>query len=542
MRLTIFSRVLFLLTFCASLGANGDEVTLSKPEVAANDTAAQGSPSSPKPSQGEGEKAPAQSRPTVVPEFSLPEVVITGENELTIGAQRLDRKENDVTLGSHELTGLDRAFNDLPGLDKTLTALSTEDAGPTRDTALILHLGGGIPNTYGGWGLFGQKFKDAQYLLSGHYSNWGGESTASGFDGDRKYGFGLETKLFSAEPLSFLLSGNFRQTDAELPYQSSMRELHQGLQINGTAYWKLSELVQSEFKVSSQSTWLNFWDQSSKTNQTQELEGQFKLTAEDLGSFLNRLSIEAGGRHATSDFSGSQASAYDWAWAGLQAYFKHGENLGLTAKLQGQGGSGLNLPAKFYPVIDLTWMVFENSQLDLYWRNDRYVDNFQNTFQDVEHISPEAGFPAPTELNGEWGARFTQKLSEKIIASLSASTAQYLNYHQWSDINFTTPSFIQSYSTLGQVQINKAAANLQWSLTKDWIVAATYEWTQGLNQSDGRNLTALPTHRGILSLYRSENKLETRIELQGLSERQAFESAPGILPAMVVLNLDATYH
>ena len=51
-----------------------------------------------------------QSRPTAVPEFSLPEVVITGKNELTIGAKRLDRRENDATLGSHDLTGRGPGF------------------------------------------------------------------------------------------------------------------------------------------------------------------------------------------------------------------------------------------------------------------------------------------------------------------------------------------------------------------------------------------------------------------------------------------------
>src|ERR1035441_3692250 len=155
--------------------AGEKSVTLSKPLAVPTESASNTNPTAnQKPSQGEGEKAPFQNRPTAVPEFSLPEVVITGENELTIGAKRLDRKEDDVTLGSHDLTGVERAFDDLPGLNKTFTALATEEAGPPEDTALVLHLGGGIPDTYGGWGLFGQQFKNVQYLLSGFYSNWGG--------------------------------------------------------------------------------------------------------------------------------------------------------------------------------------------------------------------------------------------------------------------------------------------------------------------------------------------------------------------------------
>jgi hypothetical protein len=262
-----------------------------------------------------------------------------------------------------------------------------------------------------------------------------------------------------------------------------------------------------------------------------------------MGSFLNRFSMDIGGRHATSDFSLPASTAYDWGWIGFQGYFKNGENLNLTVKLQAQAGNGLELPVNLYPGLNLMWRVFGNSQFDLYWQSDRYVESFNKTFMGMEHVSPEAGFPPPTEITSEWGGRFTQKISEAVLISLSASTAQIQNYHQWTDINSLNPQFIQDYSTVGQVQMNKLGANLQWNFMKDWQAVATYQWTQGLNQSgDGRNLTGLPTNRGVLSLYRGDETFETRVELQAASERQGYESLPNTLPAYVTLGLDATYH
>ncbi len=519
-------------------------VTISKPEAVPTESGSAQAPSAnPKPSQGEGEKAPVQSRPTAVPEFSLPEVVITGENELTIDAKRLDIRENDVTLGSHDLTGVDRAFNDLPGLNKTFTALATEEAGPANDTALVLHMGGGVPDTYGGWGLFGQQFKDVQYLLSGFYSNWGGETTnVTSFDGDRRYGYGGQIDLFPASPMNLLLGGNYQRLDAELPYQGSQRELHDDIDLDGTFHWKLSDLTQAQLKISNQSTYLDYWDQGLLSRQTQEFQTQLKLNADALGSFLDQSTVEIGERHATSDFSAPAATEYDWGWVNLDGTFKAGENLNLAAQLQAQAGSGLELPLKVYPSLNLMWRVFGNSQLNLYWLSSRAVDSFNKIYMSQEHISPVDGFPSPTEITSEWGGRFTQKLTEAVFLSLSGSTAQIQGYHQWTDINAAIPEFIQDYSTLGQVQLNKAAANLQWNFMKDWQAAATYQWTQGLNPLGNGNLTGLPTDRGVLSLYRGDDKWEARLELQVASDRQAYQSLPGTLPAYATVGLNATYH
>ncbi len=502
-----------------------------------------------KPSQGEGEKAPAQSRPTAVPEFALPEVVITGENELTIGANRLDRKENDVTLGTRDLTGFERTFNDLPGLNKTLTALSTEEAGPSKNTALVLHLGGGIPDTYGGWGLFGQEFKGLQYLLSGYYSNWGGQSAGTGLDGDQKAGGELGFQISPRGSPAIKLTAGYDRVDAELPYQNSIRELHEGWNFGGSLDWRLTSLFMGQVKITYRDISLNCLEPRPlpllqlQTNSTGELEGAFKMTADDIGPFLSRFVLDAGGRHASSDFPTAWETSYDWGWAGFQADFKAGETLDLVAKLQAQGGGGLDLPLNLYPVADLNWRVFESSKLDLYWKRDRYIDGMSNNFLGTEHISLWGGFPSPTEITDEWGGRLTQKLNERFILSLAASTALINGYHEWSDLKPGNPDYIQTYSTLNQVRIQRAGLDIQWNFAKDYQAAAAFQWTGSENTGgDGKNLTNLPAGKGVLSIYRGNEKLEARMELELASSRNAYDTGSAILPAYAALNLDAAYH
>lgn len=519
--------------------------TLSKPETvpAESVTTSSGPGSGQVPSQGEGEKAPVSARPTSVPEFSLPEVVITGENELTIGASRLDRQENDVTLGSHDLTGIERGLNDLPGLNKTMTALSAEEPGPSKDSAAVLHLGGGVPGTYGGWGLAGEDFKSIQALVSGYYSNWSGETSGHGLDGDQKAGGNLDLHFLPEEKISFRLEGGYEYNQANLPYQHSASETRQGVDFNAEALLKQTELSQLQIKVSYTTTRLNGWDQSLLSHQADELETRLRWEEENVDPSIENISVEGGWRYTTSDFSSNFVDAYEWQWVDLKTTLKSGENLSLALQAQVQGGTGLNLPVNVYPAADLMWRIFGTSQLNLYWRNDRYVDDIHNTYMNREHIDPNTGFPSPTQVNSELGARFTQKLNERIILSLSASTAQIRGYHQWDDLSDSNPTYIQEYITLPKIQMKKAGASLQWDFARYWQASGLYEWTEGDNTgNDVFNLTALPQNRGILSLYRGDDQWESRLEWVLVSSTNAFATTQATLPAYNILNLSLTYH
>jgi outer membrane cobalamin receptor len=160
-----------------------------------------------------------------------------------------------------------------------------------------------------------------------------------------------------------------------------------------------------------------------------------------------------------------------------------------------------------------------------------------------EHIDPNTGFPSPTQVNSELGARFTQKLNERIILSLSASTAQIRGYHQWDDLSDSNPTYIQEYITLPKIQMKKAGASLQWDFARYWQASGLYEWTEGDNTgNDVFNLTALPQNRGILSLYRGDDQWESRLEWVLVSSTNAFATTQATLPAYNILNLSLTYH
>jgi hypothetical protein len=493
------------------------------------------------PSQAVSDIAPETSKPAAVPKFSLPDVVITGENELTIGAKRTEALENDVTRGAQNLTQLNRSSEDLPGLDKSLTALSTQETGTSQNTALILHGGGGVPGTLGGWGLFGQDLTDLEYLLSAYYSAWGGQATHGSFDGDQKYSFGGELKVVPTDKTTLRFSLYSNQVDATLPYQNAIQETHQGLDMNASLDYKWSNVWRTEMRFNGKITNLNYWNQTALTNQAQEFNENIKLIGEELDPFFNSLTLEVGDRQDSSNFTAAN-NGYNLAWASAQTRFVFFENLDLTASVEGQSGNNASLSSKLFPAVNLRWRFLEDTQLTAYWKTSRTQDSFYDIFLDREHISP-LGLPSAIENTGEWGAKLTQKLNESMVFNATASTAQYQNYQQWTDINSANPNFIETYSSLPSVQINRILADFEWKFDSVWKTNLSYQWTQGINQSGNNlNLTFLPQNQGQISLTRADDQWESTLAFVMVSDFQALDSASLDLPAYATLNLNAAYH
>jgi hypothetical protein len=261
-----------------------------------------------------------------------------------------------------------------------------------------------------------------------------------------------------------------------------------------------------------------------------------------MGPFLNRLIVEGGYRRGDSDRPDLARSSYDLGWLGFQGILKKGEELSLLAKIQAQVGSGPELEPSLLPHLTFSWRVFESTQWVLYWGVERSQEDFRAVFGKALHTSFRGGFPAPAENLGEWGTRFTQKIGEPIVVTLSATHAEWSDYHQWSDLDPLGPTFIQAYSTLPKIRLTRVGGNFQWALEKDWQVAGSYLWTQGEDLSGtGLNLTNFPAHKGSLSLYRGDETWEARLELTGATERHSDEVTAAISPAYLSLGLAATY-
>ncbi|HXL73643.1 MAG TPA: TonB-dependent receptor, partial [bacterium] len=451
--------------------------------------------------------------------------------------------ENDVTLGAQNLTQLNRSADDLPGLEKSLTALSTQETGASQDTALILHGGGGIPGTLSGWGLFGQDLTDMEYLLSAYYSTWGGEATNGSFDGDQKYSFGGEFKLTPTDKTTLRLSLYTNQVDATLPYQNAIEETHQGLSLNADLGYKWSNVWRTEIIFDGKNTNLNYWNQTAMSNQAQEFNEKIKLIGEEIDPFWNAFTLEIGDEQASSNFTATTNNAYNLAWASAQTRFVFLENLDLTASLEGQSGNDSTLTSKLFPAVNLRWRFLEDTQLTVYWKTARTQESFYDTFMNREHISPSFGLPTATENTGEWGAMLTQKLNEAMVLNVTASTASYQNYQQWTDIDSASPDFIETYSPVPLVQLNRVNADFEWKLDQVWKTNLTYQWTQGINNSgDNLNLTFLPQNQGFISITHTDDQWETTLALVMVSDRQGLASATLDLPAYATLNLSAAYH
>jgi hypothetical protein len=495
------------------------------------------------PSQAEGEKAPAPSRSASVPKFSLPDVVITGENELTIGAKRTGSIENDVTWGAENLSQIDRSTDDMPGLEKSLTALSTQETGPSHDAAFILHGGGGIPAALEGWGLFGENFKDLDLLLAGSYSAWDGQTTGASFDGDQKYRFGGDFKLIPVENTNLRLSIYSTQVSATLPYQNAIQEIHQGLDINAGLSLKWSSLWRTEILFNGKITTLNYWDQTSLANQIQEFNGRIRLFGEEINSFWDAFTLEVGSNQASSDFTLAPNNSYNLTWASAQTRFNLSENFDLTAFVESQSGNGPNMDSKAFPAVSFRWRLLDDTQITAYWKTARAPDGFYDTFMDREHVSALSELPGTTENTGEWGGCLTEKFDENKFLNLRASTAQFKNYYQWTDINPLSPDYIEVYTPVPSVEIDRISADFQWKLDELWKTDWAYQWTQGTNNSGNNlNLTFLPQHQGIVSITRSDDQWNATLSLVAASDRQALDAASLDLPAYATLNVSAAYH
>ena len=340
--------------------------------------------------------------------------------------------------------------------------------------------------------------------------------------------------------LSLLYSS---QVSATLPYQGAIQEIHQGLDANANLNLKLSNTWRTEVLFSGQSTNLNYWDQTTQSNQAQEFDERVKLIGEEIDPFWNSFTLEAGDYQSTSNFTVAPNTGYNLAWVNAQSRFNFTDNLDLNGSLEGQSGSGPNLNSKLFPSVNLRWRFLEDTQITAYWKTARTLDRFFNTFMDREHISPESELPTATENTGEWGAKLTHQIDENMVLNLSASTAQLQNYHQWTDINAASPNFIETYSTLASVQITKAIANLEWKLDQVFKTDFTYQWTQGINNSgNGYNMTFLPQNQGVVSITRADDQWDATLALVMVSDFQALDAATLDLPAYATINLSADYH
>jgi hypothetical protein len=378
----------------------------------------------------------------------------------------------------------------------------------------------------------------------GGYSNWGGEPAGTGHDGETRTKIGFDGDLLPQGPLNLGFSANYEKANAELPYENSDQETREGVSLKANLDAKLSDFTGLYFQAQDEQSQLTTWDQGLGQAKSDEWGVKGRLAFDEINAFINSFSIESGYHAANaSGLPHGALTAYQWGWLEGSAQLKLGDDWTLNARLQGQGGSGADLPVELYPSADLFWHLWENSQLEFSYTNSRSMDEFYQTYMELDHVTPSAGFALPTELSDGFSLKWTQKVTDQSIFSLFGSETRIKNYHQWSDL---LPGgqvvYIQTDSTVGLVDLKTASASFQYDFDRNLALSAKYQRQDGINQSDGRHLTELPTDQVWVALLKTEEAWDAKIGIQWVSQRFAFATLPGQLAADWTLGASGSYH
>jgi hypothetical protein len=353
----------------------------------------------------ESEKAPSAVKPSAKPQFTLPEVVITGDNQLTIGAKRLDRHEDDVTRGSQELRGLSRSENDLPGLENQRTGLSALSPEAARDTVAILHGGVGTEKTWEGWGLLGTQMKGFRALLEAMGDQWGGVSLGTGKNRKRMAGWGGVLQAEPTEDLQLRFSRDYRGIRNDLPYQGGI-ENRMTSATEGDAVFRFAPAWKAEAQAYYWDTHLEAGSLEPDAVQTIEREGRVRIEWAPPGGLFENLWLEAGGRLSNGHFSPPALTRLDAAWGktGLRMALQSKIFLDLSMGATRLGGVVSKMKGE--PKAELELLPGDATRVLLHVRSARTLPLFQETQGVAAYTVPTIGFFAsPGFIRGRGGRR-----------------------------------------------------------------------------------------------------------------------------------------
>jgi len=512
------------------------EDVLSVPEVATPANASDQGVSLPAPS--ESEKAPTAVKPSAKPQFTLPEVVITGDNQLTIGAKRLERHEDDVTRGSQELRGLSRSENDLPGLENQRTGLSALSPEAARDTVAILHGGVGTQSTWEGWGLLGMQLKGFRALLDAMGDQYGGVSLGDGKNRRKMAGWGgvLQAEPFEALQLRF--SRDYRGHRNDLPYQSEI-ENRRASATEGDAVYRFAP----NWKVDVRAF---YWDTVLEPGRpfkadgfhTIEREGRARLEWDTQGAFLENCWGEAGGRSSGGNFDTSSLNRFDAAWgrAGLRLALLSKVSLDLSMGAVRLGG--VDLPVKGEPKVELEILPDEATLLRLHGRSARELQLFQETQGSAAYTLPLSGFSTPGFIRKEGGVDVERRITEGLSASAGGRVWDEESHPQWTETDTILHRPI--WESVGLLRCWEGRIGLKADLEHDLALQLDGRLSQAQNRSlDGKCATGWPRHQGTATLYRKTSKDYVGLTAKAAASREADSLGGVTLAPYWTLSLEA---
>ena len=489
-----------------------------------------------------GDKAVPKLRPTQVPEFDLPEVVITGENRLTIGAKRLERRTEDVTLGTRELRGLDRPVNDLPGLEKSLTALSMDAGRGSKDTTFILHAGGGRPSCWGGWALWGQEYGMFRYLLSADTSDGRGEIAGPGRMREKRRGYGVDLRFRASRDMDFHLSRIYSARTEDLPHLSS-REERRGASFVANGEWRLTENVKARLNAESNDLPIDLGIGNGTLHmRIREPKASLLIITDVRHPLVEGIDLSGGFRHAMGNFLPGAVNGYRLGWADLTVRLKAGERVRALTAFRHTRTSTFDSPKRLDPRGEISLLAGESTRLSLSARRERIAYDLVEHFLREPYTFPADGFLPPLDIERQFGVEIVRKVGERILLTLSGSQGRWGDRMQWTDASSgMEPLFLRVPQVLKVVDFHQAASRLEFDLRDGWSIDWAQSWILAQDVAGDAWLTDLPRHAGALSLTRKTGKLEAVAGVTGNSTKNAFGNRPGTYGSNLTGNLSVRY-
>jgi len=485
----------------------------------------------------ETEKGPAAVKSSAKPQFTLPEVVITGDNQLTIGAKRLERHEDDVTRGSKELRGLSRSENDLPGLERQRTGLSALSPDAARDLAAILHGGVGTQGAWEGWGLVGGGLKGFQALLSAH-----GEMVKAAKVLDREarrraVGWGAVFQGDPTEGILLRLSRGYEGERWDLPYQGDEDKRRWSV-TEGDALVRLTSAWKAEFRACYRDTWVEPGSIEPSGYHTVERDGAARVQWEAREPWLDSLWAEGGGRVADGGFSEPALRHLDAAWTRAGARFQVGTRAGLEVSFGATRLGGVSAKTKGEPSLELEFLPDAATRVLLHGRAARLLPFFQTTQGIAPATVPSSGLPSPVFIRREAGLDLERRLDTRWTVSLGAKGWEEEGRSQWTEGG--TILHRPLWTTMGRLRCWEIRSGLRAGLggVYGFALEGRLSGAEDLS-SIPRVATAWPRAQAQARLYRKTPKDTLTFTVRGVGRREANEGGGTTLSPYWTLGAEA---
>lgn len=443
-----------------------------------------------------GDKAAVKTRPTRVPEFTLPEVVITGENQLTVGAKRLERSVGDVTTGTRELDVLDRPSNDLPGLEKSLTATNARLSEPGKATAFVLHAGAGTPASRGGWALFGQEYRRVRYLLSGHLSAARGEEIGGERLRDDRDGYGLDLTLTPHERWEAGLSRRYASREEEIP--GVIRGDRRGSEFISGFRWRFCEGWRTGLEARSLDLPLHLqWNDSRIDSRVREPEVSAHVESDLRHAVLEGARLDAGFRRTMIEPFALRGRS-DETVMHLTLNLRAGDRLRATAR-GGFLSAPSDTPLRPDARCTLTLLTGDDTRWGAWIRRERESERLYDRLLNSPASAAWIGAPPPRTVR-ETGLEITRKFADRVTGRIAGSVGTWTRLAQWTDASSADSLPLRDLESVREARFRIVRSRLEVAAAPGILFTARHAWTLADASASSRRLTDLPLHEGAISV------------------------------------------